>query len=66
MLSFDNIDREWLVKFLEHRIGDKRIIRLIQKWLRSGIIEGTDWTDTGRGTPQGAVLAPQTILPNAG
>jgi RNA-directed DNA polymerase len=55
---FDNIDREWLVKFLEHRIGDKRIVRLIQEWLQAGIIEGTEWTDTGRGTPQGAVLSP--------
>lgn len=55
---FDNIDRDWLVKFLEHRIGDRRIIRLIQKWLNAGIIEETDWSDTGRGTPQGAVLSP--------
>jgi len=55
---FDNIDRDWLIKFIEHRIGDRRIVRLIQKWLGAGIIEGTDWTDTGRGTPQGAVLSP--------
>ena len=55
---FDNIDRDWLVKFLEHRIGDKRIVRLILKWLNAGIIEGTDWKDSGRGTPQGAVLSP--------
>lgn len=55
---FDNIDREWLVKFLEHRIGDQRIIRLIRKWLNAGIIEGTDWSDTGKGTPQGAILSP--------
>jgi group II intron reverse transcriptase/maturase len=55
---FDNIDRDWSVKFLEHRVGDKRIVRLIQKWLGAGIIEGTDWTDTLRGTPQGAVLSP--------
>lgn len=55
---FDNIDRDWLVKFIEHRVGDKRIVRLIQKWLNAGIIEGTDWSDTGKGTPQGAVLSP--------
>jgi len=55
---FDNIDRDWLVKFIEHRIGDKRIVRLILKWLNAGIIEGTDWKDTGKGTPQGAVLSP--------
>lgn len=55
---FDNIDRDWLVKFIEHRVGDKRLVRLIQKWLNAGIIEGTEWSDTGRGTPQGAVLSP--------
>ena len=55
---FDEIDRDWLVKFLEHRIGDRRILRLIRKWLTAGIIEGTDWSDTGKGTPQGAVLSP--------
>jgi group II intron reverse transcriptase/maturase len=55
---FDNIDRDWLVRFLEHRVGDKRIVRLIQKWLAAGIIEGTDWSDHGKGTPQGAVLSP--------
>jgi len=55
---FDNIDRDWLVKFIEHRVGDKRIVRLILKWLHAGIIEGTDWSDNGRGTPQGAVLSP--------
>lgn len=55
---FDNIDRDWLIKFMEHRVGDKRIVRLIKKWLNAGIIEGTDWSDSGRGTPQGAVLSP--------
>jgi len=55
---FDDIDREWLVKFVEHRIGDQRIVRLVQKWLNAGIIEDTDWSDTGKGTPQGAILSP--------
>jgi group II intron reverse transcriptase/maturase len=55
---FDEIDRDWLVKFLQHRIGDRRILRLIRKWLNAGIIEGTDWSDTGKGAPQGAVLSP--------
>jgi len=55
---FDNIDRDWLVKFIEHRVGDKRLVQLIQKWLHAGIIEGTDWSDNGKGTPQGAVLSP--------
>jgi len=55
---FDEIDRDWLIKFLEHRIGDRRILRLIRKWLNAGIIEGVDWSDTGKGTPQGAVISP--------
>ena len=55
---FDQIDRDWLIKFMEHRIGDQRIVRLIRKWLNAGIIEGTDWSDNGKGTPQGAVLSP--------
>jgi group II intron reverse transcriptase/maturase len=55
---FDEINRDWLIKFLEHRIGDRRILRLIRKWLHAGIIEGTDWSDTGKGAPQGAVLSP--------
>ena len=55
---FDAIDRDWLIKFLEHRIGDKRIIRLIRKWLNAGIIEETVWGDSGMGTPQGAVISP--------
>lgn len=59
---FDNINRDWLVKFIEHRIGDKRIVRLILKWLNAGIIEDTDWSDNGKGTPQGAILSP--ILAN--
>ncbi len=55
---FDNIDRDWLVKFMEHRVGDRRVVRLIRKWLNAGVIEGTDWSDHGKGTPQGAVLSP--------
>ena len=55
---FDNVDRDWLIQFLEHRIGDKRLIRLITKWLNAGVMEGPDWTDTGRGVPQGAVISP--------
>lgn len=55
---FDEIDRDWLIKFLKHRIGDLRVLRLIRKWLNAGILEDTDWSDTGKGTPQGAVLSP--------
>ncbi len=60
---FDNLDRGWMIRFLEHRIGDKRLIRLITKWLNAGVMEGTDWTDTGRGVPQGAIVSP--VLANA-
>lgn len=55
---FDEIDRDWLMKFIEHRIGDKRLLRLIRRWLNAGIIEETDWSDSGKGTPQGAILSP--------
>ena len=55
---FDRLDRDWLVRFLKHRIGDKRLIRLITKWLNAGVMEGTDWLDTGRGVPQGAIASP--------
>ena len=59
---FDTVSREWLVRFLEHRIGDKRVIRLIIKWLRAGVMEAGEWRDDLRGTPQGSVASP--ILAN--
>jgi group II intron reverse transcriptase/maturase len=55
---FDNIDHEWMIQFLEHRIADKRVIRLIRKWLRAGISEEGEWSKTTVGTPQGAVISP--------
>ena len=55
---FDNVSHEWLVKFVEHRIADRRIIRLIQKWLKAGVSEEGEWTETKVGTPQGAVVSP--------
>ena len=55
---FDNVSRDWMIRFLEHRIGDKRVIRLITKWLNAGVMEQADWSDTGRGTPQGAIVSP--------
>jgi len=55
---FDAIDHEWLIKFLEHRIGDRRILRLIRKWLRAGVSEEGEWSRTTVGTPQGAVISP--------
>ena len=55
---FDTIDHEWMIKFLEHRIGDRRILRLIRKWLRAGVSEEGTWSKTTVGTPQGAVISP--------
>src|SRR6266508_4562259 len=55
---FDEISQEWLVRFLKHRIGDRRIIRLIQKWLKVGVLEDGIVTVSVRGTGQGAVISP--------
>ena len=55
---FDQISQEWLIRFVEHRIGDRRIIRLIQKWLKAGILEDGVVTVRDRGTGQGAVISP--------
>ena len=55
---FDNIDHEWMVKFLQHRIADRRVPRLIKKWLRDGVSEEGQWSETKVGTPQGAVISP--------
>ena len=59
---FDNVSRAWLVRFLEYRIGDKRVIRLIIKWLNAGVMDDGEWRDEMRGTPQGSVVSP--ILAN--
>jgi len=55
---FDAIDHGWLLKFLEHRIGDRRLRRLVRKWLRAGVSEDGGWSETTKGTPQGAVISP--------
>ncbi len=55
---FDAIDHGWMVKFVEHRIADKRVVRLIQKWLAAGILEAGKWSATKEGTPQGATISP--------
>src|SRR5215207_2747405 len=55
---FDEISQEWLIRLLEHRIGDRRIIRLIQKWLKAGVLEDGIVTVGDRGTGQGAVISP--------
>ena len=51
---FSRLDQGWLERFLEHRIADKRVLRLIQKWLRAGVIEDGEWSSTEAGTAQGA------------
>src|SRR5437016_1723755 len=55
---FDTVSQEWLIRFVEHRIGDRRIIRLIRKWLRAGVLEDGIVTVSERGTAQGAVISP--------
>jgi RNA-directed DNA polymerase len=55
---FSSLDHRWLGKFLEHRIADRRVLRLIQKWLSAGVIENGTWTASDEGTPQGASASP--------
>lgn len=55
---FDTINHEWLMKFLEHRIADRRMLRLLKKWLKAGVSEDGAWSATEVGTPQGAVISP--------
>ena len=55
---FDRLDHGWMMKFLEHRVGDPRILRLIKKWVRAGVSEDGEWSKTVVGTPQGAVVSP--------
>ena len=55
---FTGLDQSWLARFLEHRIADRRVLRLIQKWLRAGVIEDGSWTASDEGAPQGASVSP--------
>jgi RNA-directed DNA polymerase len=55
---FDEINQQWLIRFLEHRIGDRRIIRLIQKWLKAGVLEEGVVSVSEKGTGQGSVISP--------
>jgi group II intron reverse transcriptase/maturase len=55
---YDAIDHEWMLKFLEHRIADQRILRLIRKWLKAGVIEDGEWSETLEGAAQGASASP--------
>ena len=55
---FDNMSHEWTEKFVAHRVGDPRVLRLIRKWLRAGVSEDGEWSESKIGTPQGAVISP--------
>src|SRR5206468_6114398 len=57
---FDAIDHGWLVKFVEHRIADRRVVRLIQKWLNAGVLEDGKRMRAEEGTPQGGSATPPT------
>src|ERR1700685_2017642 len=57
-IFFGTIDHDWLVKFIEHRIADKRIVRLIQKWLNAGVLEDGELIYSEDGTPQGGSASP--------
>ena len=55
---FDTVEHDWMLRFLEHRIGDRRVLRLIGKWLTAGVVEQGCKTEVRVGTPQGAVISP--------
>jgi RNA-directed DNA polymerase len=55
---FTSLDHDWLMKFVEHRIADKRILRLIRSWIKAGVIEDGNWSETTVGAPQGASASP--------
>jgi group II intron reverse transcriptase/maturase len=55
---FDTIDHGWMQKFIEHRIGDKRLVRLLMKWLHAGVVEDGAWHEVEAGTPQGGIISP--------
>jgi RNA-directed DNA polymerase len=55
---FTSLDHSWLVRFLEHRIADTRVLRLIQKWLKAGVVADGAWSASEEGSPQGATISP--------
>src|SRR6202022_2948262 len=55
---FGSLEHAWLIRFVEHRIGDKRVVRLIQRWLAAGVLEDGAWTRTEAGAPQGGSISP--------
>jgi retron-type reverse transcriptase len=57
------VSHAWLVRFVEHRIGDRRVIRLIQQWLTAGVLAEGGWTPSEEGVPQGGLRTLPTKLP---
>jgi RNA-directed DNA polymerase len=55
---YDSLSHDWMLKFIEHRVADRRVLRLIQKWLKAGVSEDGQWSETKVGTPQGSVVSP--------
>jgi group II intron reverse transcriptase/maturase len=55
---FGQLDRDWLMRFLRHRIADERVLRLVGKWLAAGVIQDGEWTESEKGAPQGASVSP--------
>jgi group II intron reverse transcriptase/maturase len=55
---FGSLDQSWLVRFVEHRIGDRRVVRLIRQWLAAGVLEDGTWTPSETGTAQGGSISP--------
>jgi group II intron reverse transcriptase/maturase len=55
---FDAISHKWMVEFIQHRIADQHVVRLIKKWLNAGVLEDGEWAQSERGTPQGGSVSP--------
>ena len=55
---YDTIDHEWLVRFIEHRVRDRRVVRHVRKWLKAGVLEDGSWREAGEGVPQGSSIGP--------
>ena len=55
---FDSMSHDWLIRFVEHRVGDPRMIRLTRKWLKAGVMDGAEWSSSELGSPQGSVISP--------
>ena len=58
VVSFDKVGHDGMIQFVKHRIADERIVRLIQKWLKAGVMENGQWFESEEGTPQGSVISP--------